>query len=169
MLRRCAILATLLLVGTACRSSLEDEPDASIVGGRVCMVSTSGPCKDAETQQSYAWIQANVFAPSCTFTSCHDDSQPAGGLDLKTAGPSHAALIDAPSGIANGRKLVVAGQPKQSYLLMIMQQFPPEMMEPTPATPPPDAVGYMPQAAPPVCCQKLDAIDRWIAAGAMNN
>jgi hypothetical protein len=31
------------------------------------------------------------------------------------------------------------------------------------------AVGYMPQAAPTLCCQKLEAIERWILASAPAN
>ena len=88
---------------------------------------------------------------------------------MKTPGASHAGLVDVASDIDPARKLVVPGKPKESYLLMMMQHFPPEEMEPTPATPPPN--GYMPQNAGGMvlCCQKLDAIERWIAAGAMND
>jgi hypothetical protein len=91
-------------------------------------------------------------------------------MDLKTPGASHAKLVDVDSNLDAGRKLVVPGAPKQSYLMMMMQHYSPELMEPTPAEPPPDDVGFMPQNAngAVVCCQKLDAIDRWITAGAMN-
>ena len=60
--------------------------------------------------------------------------------------------------IAAGRKLVVAGAPKQSYLMMMLQLFPPSEMEPTPVTAPPTDIGFM-----------LDAIERWVAAGAPAN
>ena len=171
MLRRwvvSALVGTLAL--TACRESLETEPDADTSSGRVCKPGTSAECMMAETQSSLAWIEANVFAKSCAFSGCHNGAQTAAGrLDLKTAGASHADLVGVDSAIESGKKLVVAGQPKQSYLLMMMQQFPPAEMEPTPASPPPEDVGYMPQNAPAVCCQKIDAVERWIMEGAQNN
>ncbi len=39
---------------------------------------------------------------------------------------------------------------------------------PTVAYPSKD-IGLMPQSNPSLCCQKLDAINAWIEAGALNN
>jgi hypothetical protein len=171
MLRLCvvsAVLGTLAL--TACRESLETEPDADTSSGRVCKPGTSAECMMAATQSSLAWIEANVFAKSCAFSGCHNATNTAvGRIDLKNPGMSHADLVDIDSALETGKKLVVAGQPKQSYLLMMIQQFPPTDMEPTPASPPPDDIGFMPQNAPAICCQKIDAIERWIMEGAQNN
>jgi hypothetical protein len=50
--------------------------------------------------------------------------------------------------------------------MMMLQQFPASEMEPTPVAPPPSDIGLMPQGGGAICCQKLDAIDRWITAGA---
>jgi hypothetical protein len=123
---------------------------------------------EAANHSDLAWIEPNVFVPSCgNFTSCHNGGASAAGrIDLKNAGMSHGALVGRDSAVALGRKLVVAGQPKQSYLLVMMQQFPPEEMLPTPVAMPPTDIGFMPQNSPPLCCQKLDAVERWIAAGA---
>jgi hypothetical protein len=40
-----------------------------------------------------------------------------------------------------------------------------------PGSPPRSDVGYMPQdnGGDVLCCQKLQAVDRWISMGAMNN
>jgi hypothetical protein len=40
--------------------------------------------------------------------------------------------------------------------------------DPSPA-PVPSGERYMPLGSPAICCQKIDAIKRWIMAGAMNN
>jgi hypothetical protein len=55
-----------------------------------------------------------------------------------------------------------------SYLMLMLGDVPPAMANP-PGAPPPTSIGYMPQAQPALCCQKLDAIERWIMAGAPNN
>ena len=165
-----AVLVSLALV--ACRTSLEDEPDADTSGARVCKVATTAPCMMAESQASLAWIETNVFAPSCGPSGCHNGSATvAGRFDLKNPGMSHDDIVNADSMIETSRKLVVPGQPKQSYLLMMMRQFPPSEMEPTPAVGPPGDIGFMPQnsGGATVCCQKLDAVERWIMAGALNN
>jgi hypothetical protein len=173
MLRRClftAVLGSLALAG--CRESLDNPPDADTSGARACKVGTTAECTMAETQSSLAWIETNVFAKSCAFSGCHNaTATTAGRLDLKNPGMSHDDIVNVDSMIATGRKIVVPGQPKQSYLMIIMQQFKPTEMEPTPVAPPPTDIGFMPQGTNnvPVCCQKLDAIERWITAGALAN
>lgn len=167
MLRRC--LPALLLVAS-CRTSLEDTPDADESSARVCKVSTVAACKEAETHSDLAWIEANVFKTACAFSGCHNGSATtAGRIDMMNLGNSHADLVGVDSMIESGRKLVVAGMPKQSYLMIMMQQFKPAEMEPTPVPAPPTDIGFMPQGTDnvPVCCQKLDAVERWITAGAM--
>lgn len=167
MLRRAPLA---LLVGlavsassAACRVSLEDDP-----GSQVCDIATSQACMDAAQRADLAWIEANIFAKQCAFSGCHNASTTeAGMIDLKNPGMSHAALVDVESKLEPGRKLVVPGQTRQSYLMMLLQHFPPSAMEPPVAGPP--EVGFMPQDADPICCQKLDALDRWITAGALNN
>jgi hypothetical protein len=173
MLRRWVLSALLVtLVLTGCRKTLDDEIDADNGGGMACKPGTTTECTMGETQSSLAWIEANVFSKSCAFSGCHNGSATAAGrINMKDAGQSHGDLVNIDSMIAQGRKLVVPGKPKESYLLVMLQHFPPEMMEPTPVAPPPNDIGYMPQNAggAVLCCQKLDAIDRWITAGAMNN
>jgi hypothetical protein len=169
MFRRSLVLAGLLAL-TSCRTSLEETPDADGSGARVCKVSTVAACTAAETHSDLAWIEMNVFKPACAFSGCHNGSATvAGRIDMMNLGNAHADLVGVDSMIEPGRKLVVAGMPKQSYLLMMMQQFKPAEMEPTPVPTPPTDIGFMPQGTDnvPVCCQKIDAVERWITAGAM--
>jgi hypothetical protein len=163
---RLAIVATLL---AACRISLEDAESPS--GGGRCQVSTtSQPCLDAVTHSDLAWIQPNIFTASCVFSGCHNGANTrAGKVDLR-AGMSHSHLVNATSGLDPTRKLVVANDVNASYLMLMLGFVPPEMAVP-PATPPPASVGYMPQSSGGqlLCCQKLEALERWIEAGAPNN
>lgn len=72
------------------------------------------------------------------------------------------------SNIDPTRDLIVAGQPKQSYFFFLIHGV--TASEGMPAfTDPPDDVGFMPMNNNPICCQKIDAIDRWITAGAKND
>ena len=162
--------AILLLALVGCGGGGGSEIDAGPT--MKCQVSTSASCMEAASHSDLAWIEANVFAAQCAFSGCHNgQATPAGRINLKDVGMSHGDLVNIDSMVAPGRKLVVAGQPKQSYLMMIMQRFPPAEMEPTPVSAPPSEVGFMPQGTDnvPVCCQKLDAIERWITAGALAN
>lgn len=159
----------LFLLTTACGGGgSAAQPDAD--DGRVCDVSSTAACTDAVGKSNLKWIEDNVFSKQCAFSGCHNGAATAAGrLNLKDPGMSHAAMVGRDSAIAQGTKIVVAGQPKQSYLMMMLQAFPPSELEPMPVAAPPSDIGYMPQAAPPICCQKLDAVERWIAAGAPNN
>lgn len=170
MSRLCVIVALLGL--SACRYTLDDPEDPT---ARSCTDGTVAACTEAATHSDLAWIEANVF-PKCTFSGCHNGAATdAGRLDLQP-GKSFAALVNKDSEIATGptltgkAKLVVPGQPNQSYLLVMMQALPPAEFSP-PLDEPPAAVGYMPQGTGgvPSCCQKLDALTRWVMDGALDN
>jgi hypothetical protein len=66
--------------------------------------------------------------------------------------------------------LVVPGNPAQSFLTVMIGQIRPEEADPPFTAIPNDSsgnfVGTMPQNAGVLCCQKLDAIERWIGSGA---
>lgn len=166
--------AALLLVA-ACKIDLDHanhmtSDSGSGSGGPMCMTSTAAACMDATTHSDFTWIQTNVLTPQCTFSGCHDGaSTPAGMVNMK-AGMAYSHLVGYTSILDSSRKLVVAGDPKSSYLEVMLGIIKPADATP-PASPPPGSVGYMPQSngGNLLCCQKLDAIDRWIAAGAMNN
>jgi hypothetical protein len=157
-----------------CRISLEDTDtgDDSITG-RTCVVSTtSQPCLDAVNQNpvTLTWIEKNIFGTSCVFSGCHNgDPSLQGKVDLR-AGKSYAHLVDYTSTLDPTRKLVVASDVQSSYLMLMLHDFSPDMATPAGGAPPAD-IGYMPQGTGgmPLCCQKLDALERWIQAGAPSN
>jgi hypothetical protein len=169
---RLALVA--LLAISACRISLDDDgggggPDG---GDRACTVVTTNPtCVAADTMPTVTltWIQQNIFSTNCSSTSCHSPTtgggNPAGGIILTTG--SYNKLVNADTTVATNRKLVIPGDIHQSYLMVILQAIKLSEADPSPAPAP--AGGYMPLSSPPICCQKLDAIGRWIMAGAMDN
>lgn len=170
---RLALVASLALLATsACRYSLEDEggtggPDGT--GGRLCTVITSSQtCVAAETNQNLAWIEQNIFTPNCGGNSCHGaTANPGGKIVLTTA--SHDKLVNVPSDLVSGRMLVVPGDVKKSYLMVLLRHISLADADPSPAPAPPSDPGYMPVNSDPICCQKLDALARWIEAGALND
>ncbi|HEY0190486.1 MAG TPA: hypothetical protein VGC42_05145 [Kofleriaceae bacterium] len=175
-------LAASLVFAAGCRIQLSDAP-ASQVGddgvdggssGRACTVSTSSPsCLAADMQQpapTLGWVEANIFKTSCVFSGCHNGgSSKQGMVDLRV-GMSYAHLVGYTSMIDPSRKLVVANDVHASYLMLMLHDYEPAMATPAGSSPPGD-IGYMPQgtSGEPLCCQKLDALERWITAGAPNN
>ena len=155
------VLVASLLIG--CRTSLETAPDGPTGPG--CKVDTTGPCVAATTHSDLAWIEQNIFMASCAFSGCHDSPTDLGKLDLRP-GMSHAALVGTMSKLETTRMLVTPNNVPASYLMLMLHDFDPAMASP-PGTMP--GVGYMPQGAPELCCQKLQAIERWIMAGAPAN
>ncbi len=116
----------------------------------------SPSCLEAERDNisDLAWIQENVFTPSCAnFSVCHmGNASSAGGLNLED-GNSEARMVDIDSTRITDFKLVVAGDPDNSYLMVILGNVD------GPLT---DGIGTMPLNNPTLCQQKQDAIRRWI-------
>jgi hypothetical protein len=161
---RLVIVASLF---AGCRISLENSSRDQT--GGVCAVSSSSqPCLDAVNHSDLAWIEKNVFAPSCDFPGCHNGA-PGGPtkVDLR-AGMSYSHLVNVASHVDPTRKLVVPNDAAASYLLLMLRSFPPDMASP-PAMPPPGDIGFMPQNGDVLCCQKLDAVERWVNDGAPTN
>ncbi len=157
---RLVLVATLLF---GCRTSLETAVDAA--GNGLCTVDTTAPCMAATTHSDLAWIEQNIFMASCAFSGCHSSPTDLGKLDLR-AGMSHAALVGTTSQLETTRMLVVPNNVQASYLMLMLHDFDPAMATP-PGTPP--GIGYMPLGSPELCCQKLQAVERWITAGAPAN
>ena len=139
-------LAMILIVATACAGDPGTEDK------------TSPSCEDATTHADFAWIQANVFTKSCVFSGCHTGAAAnAGRLNL-TAGMAYGDLV----GVAatgpglDGWKRVAPSDPAASYLLVALGH----------GAGPMPVDGYMPINSPAMCEQKIDAIQRWIVAGA---
>jgi hypothetical protein len=168
MLLRFALVA--LLATSACRLSLEDEGSSD---GRQCMIVTTSPaCVEAENMPAVSstlgWIEPNIFTPNCGGNSCHGmpagGGSPTGRIVLTTA--SHDKLVNVDATFATGRKLIVPGDVPKSYLMVIMRHLSLDEADPSPA-PAPSGDRYMPLGSPAICCQKLDAMARWIEAGAL--
>lgn len=146
-------------------------PDSGMA--RACMIVASNPaCAAAETMPTVTlgWIEQNVFTPNCGGSSCHGTAAgggPPGGRITLTTG-SHSKLVDVDATLAAGRKLVVPSDVARSYLMVMLRAIPLADADPSPA-PAPLEDRYMPLGSPAICCQKLDAIGRWITAGALNN
>lgn len=169
-----AVLLSALFV-MACRYDLDhaDTPDAS-VSGRACKVSTAASCKEADSHSDFTFIKNSIFPLSCSSSSsCHMSATSSGKLDLSASnaytslmGPTGAGGVK--SGVDKSRDLIVPGQPKASYFFFLLHGVKAADGEPAFSEPPTD-VGYMPMNNNPVCCQKMDAIERWITAGAKND
>ncbi len=162
------VIAASLCIG--CRISLEDAQNMGGGGGRCVVSTTSQACMDAVMHQDLTWIQQNIFNAHCVFSGCHNGTNnPAGKVDLR-AGMSRSHLVDFTSILTPPRKLVVANNVDASYLMLMVGFVPPEMADP-PGMPPPASVGFMPQSSGGelLCCQKLEALERWINDGAPNN
>ena len=148
-----------LVVLTACKIDL-DHVDKQTVA---CSDSMSTACMDATSHEDLTWLQKNVFTPQCAaFSGCHDgQSTKQGMIDLRD-GHTYATLVNGPSALMPGASLVVPGDPTTSYLEVMLGSVP-GSIDPT--------VGLMPQSNGNMllCCQKLDAIERWITDGAANN
>jgi hypothetical protein len=165
---RAVLLAALLAVG--CRYDLDHQEVDASVSGRSCKVSMAAVCQEADTHSDFTWIKGKIFAANCFGSSCHDGVTASGKLDL-TGNPYMELMGDGSGVMANldpAHKRVVPGDPSNSYLFFILKGV--EASASTPAfAEPPANVGYMPMSNATLCCQKLDAIERWITAGAMND
>ena len=141
----------------------DTTPDAG--SGRGCAVSTSSPtCLDAVNHSDLTWIQANIFATSCNFSGCHSSAADLGKLDL--TGSTHDRLVNKAATLQPSRKLVVPNDIHASFFMLMVHDFTPDEATPTATAP---TGGFMPKGAPVLCCQKLDAMERWINAGALAN
>jgi hypothetical protein len=143
-----AWLATALCIW-ACDTSVSPRASSEADAG------LSPTCLEAEDHSDLAWIQREVFTPSCaSFNACHvGAATTAGGLNLEP-GESEAAVVGVPSASFEDWLLVEPGLPESSYLLVILGGAP------GPVDP---SVGLMPLRAPALCRPMVDAVGRWIA------
>lgn len=121
----------------------------------------SADCLEAKDHSDLAFIQAKIFTPGCSaFSSCHRGAATqAGGLSLEP-GQSLPQMLNKQSRIDEDRVILKPGDPANSYLMIITGKYP-GYIDPV--------IGSMPSKNPLLCNEKLDAIERWIAAGAPNN
>jgi hypothetical protein len=130
---------------------------------------TSTACLAAPTSgNTFTWINENILNNNCLGSSCHqaNSSSNAKKNPYGDAATSYASLVNFASNVKPGTTLVVAGQPKMSYALVILNKLPAEDFLPAATSYPAADIGLMPQSNNTLCCQKLDAIEAWITAGA---
>lgn len=128
----------------------------------------SESCMAAATASTLSEVKTLIFERNCGGGSCHrDDSTQS---DLHLIGNPHTALVGVTSTVDNRYQLVVPGQPNQSYLLYMIRAVAAGDMQPEATATPPGEVPFMPQGSDDsLCVQKLDAVRRWIEAGALDN
>ncbi len=132
------------------QGSMTDDPD----GGLPTDASPTA-CEDATVHSDFAWIQSQILTPSCATAMCHAGANPAVYLSLED-GAAYANLVGRESSTQAGWTRVVAGSPASSYLVVALGR----------ASGPPPRDGFMPLGADALCVEKLEAIERWIGAGA---
>lgn len=168
---RCPGLAAVLITFAACakEGTSIDNPDGGVTtlpDGKIVPIdapATTDPdaataltdCDEAKMHSDLAWIQQKVFTPSCATAMCHSGPDPEVGLNLD-AGRAYANLVNKGASTEDGWIRVVPGDLATSYLVVAFGR--------TPGPPPPD--GFMPLGADPLCVEKLEAVERWILAGA---
>ena len=140
-------------------------------GQCACKVSTAATCTAAVGHKDFAYINDNILNFNCGGTSCHQANSTSNAKKnpYGSAAVSYASLVNFDSNVTPGVKLVVAGHPEQSYALVMLNMLQTAEFSPPTVAYPPSDVGLMPQANGTLCCQKLDAIQAWIADGAQNN
>jgi hypothetical protein len=114
-------------------------------------------CRRPPPPATFATLERQVFAVSCSSVSCHGAAD-SGGLTL-TTGSAYANLVGVPAtnpaAHAAGLLRVVPGDPDASFLLDKLTG----MLTPDEGDP-------MPRIGGPLPAARLDLIRRWIAAGA---
>jgi hypothetical protein len=139
-----------LLGAAACSDSGSTAaPDAAL----------SAECMEAAAHADLAFVQDKILTPGCAaFSSCHRGlALMAGGLNLES-GMARGAMVNKASRIDPSKLLIKPGDPANSYLMIITGKYT-GVIDPM--------VGTMPSRNPLLCAGKLDAMDRWIAAGAL--
>ncbi len=173
------LVLTVLVLG--CRIDL-DTPAAT----PACVMSTNPVCLDAAGYQDFGTITNKILNRNCTGSSCHEESSSSMKARRlvfdKGKATAWLTLVNNPndgrinaagqvlSDIEQGDEipLVDPGHPETSYLNFAMHGIAVHDFGFSVASPPPQ-VGFMPYSGDTLCCQKLDAVNRWITAGAPND
>lgn len=132
----------------------------------------SATCVQATMHSDFTWIQENVFNKSCTGMSCHDADKPAAMLNL-TAGAAHAQIVGVDSVELPAYKRIKAGSCDESFLYkkitndtaIIDMGDCSQVVTGGKCRPMPTVSSTF----QPLCQEKIDAICRWITAGAPMN
>lgn len=121
-------------IGGGSPTSTTDGGGASTTTGEAT-VGTSGVSEANSTSsgaEPCGTLEARaIFQSSCAASVCHDQSQPAAGLDLSGADPA-GQLVGVPSALCPDETRVVAGDPEASYLWAKLTESMPACGEPMP-------------------------------------
>ncbi|HEU0032054.1 MAG TPA: hypothetical protein VFQ53_15580 [Kofleriaceae bacterium] len=131
-------------------------PDAAVALDAPAVDAAPTDCDEAAQHADFTWIQDHILTPSCATALCHTGATAQVDLRLD-AGEAYANLVGKGASTVTGWVRVVPGSPATSYLVVALGR----------ADGPPPRDGFMPLAADPLCAEKLDAVERWILAGAM--
>ncbi len=142
------LVTAALFVLAGCRLSLDAAPDAG--------AEMSAECVAAQDHSDLAWIQQNVFTANCVFASCHGGSGAQADHLSLSDGDAHDQLVGKPSVEQPSWTLVVPSDADRSYLMVAIGA----VAGPLPKD------GTMPFGLPTMCQDKIEAVQRWIAAGA---
>ena len=157
---------------------LDASPDvATDTGDDAAMEDTpavDAPAIDApaeDTPVSFSEVQA-LFTRTCAMPACHgrgpDGGGGSGGLFLTDGVTSHSSMVDRPSDQVSSVRLVVPGDPDNSYLVMkvegTMRSRLPVQCAVSPGRNPCGV--QMPQLAAPLTATERALIRNWIRAGA---
>jgi hypothetical protein len=173
-MRAVLALCVIALPAIACRVDLDHHvyDDAQ---PRLCVSQpTSSTCADAVGHSELSYIQTKIIQPKCALSdSCHTNVNPQDMLDMSTAAKTYMLLVNQPSVLDPSRTLVVPGDVNSSLLAAFIGSIKPGEATPAlselPHSKNGQAIGTMPYNSPTMCCEKIDAITAWIAAGAPNN
>src|SRR5262249_16215504 len=115
------------------------------------------PRLGADSHSHFPWIAANVFQTwGGNFVSCDEGGNPPGHLSLQPD-RAFAQLVGIDSYTEPSWKRVVPGDPEHSYIMVKLGDVPGPL----------GASGTtMPPRSSLLCREKIDAIRRWIEAGA---
>lgn len=156
-----ASLFTLASLATAACGGDDDGATADAMPGTADggTPDATGPCEEAKTHSDFTWISQNVLTKSCVFSGCHNAASHEEGLDLSSAN-AFAHIVGVASTQVPAKKLIdgTATDCAQSYLY---EKIVGENLKP--------GTVKMPKAQPALCQEKIDAVCRWIAAGAPND
>ncbi len=132
--------------------------DGNLADGDGCSSSCEAICQPALVTSTWQGIQTRIFAGhACTQAVCHGGGSPV-GLDLRPEA-AYASLVDVPSTQAPAEKRVAPGSAETSLLWQKLVKGARGGGDDVPGA-------GMPVGAAPLDADELEAVRRWIAAGA---
>lgn len=116
----------------------------------------TGATDSAALAPTFTRVQAEIYAPSCAFSSCHGGGSAEGGLDLSEE-LAYERTVNVNSTTYTSRILIVPGDPTNSYLF--------QRCAAVEDAGPPMPYGFVDGLA----AEPLQLLSDWISAGAKND